>query len=128
MVAAALLSALMAGLLAHFKSAKDMDVKVAVLDAKICALHDRHEEYKESTTDSIAAIAADMKAAARELLVAASTIQSLSQTQAVVNTVSTKLLDSLATKVESQGVAIAELKGVVSSLRDNNNHGTRQKV
>lgn len=122
MVAAALLSAAIAAYLSSVKSAHDMDIKLAVLDNKFISSEASLAEFKRATNEAIAEIAADMKTAARELITAAAAIQSAGQSQSVVNSVSTKTLDSLCMKVESHASLIAELRGMVHGLNNQTNH------
>lgn len=122
LVAASLLSALLAGIAIHLKNSRDTDIKLAVLENRICNNADSLRELKADTEDSIAEIATEMKAAARELLTAAANVQALTQSQSVVNTLSTKMLDSVTQKVEIQGSAIAELRGLVHGMNNSTNH------
>jgi hypothetical protein len=122
MVAAALLSAAIAAYLSSVKSAHDMDIKLAVLENKISVSESSLSEFKRTTNEAIADIADDMKTAARELITAAAAIQTAGQSQSVVNSVSTKMLDSLSLKVETHGSAIAELRGMVHGLNNQTNH------
>jgi hypothetical protein len=122
MVAAALLSAAIAGFIASVRSSHEMDTKLAVLESKLIATESSFTEFKRNTNEAIAEIAADMKTAARELITAAAAIQATAQSQGVVNTVSTKMLDSLTQKVENQGSSIAELRGMIHGLNNQTNH------
>lgn len=122
MAAAALLSAILTGILTSIKSAHDTDIKLAVLENRLTATEVGFAEFKRATNESIADIAADMKTAARELITAASAIQVASQSQSVVNQVSTKTIDSLITRTDINSAAIAELRGVMQGLSNKNNH------
>ena len=122
MVAAALLSAILTGVLTSIKSAHDTDIKLAVLENRLTASEVGFTEFKRATNESISEIAADMKTAARELITAASAIQITAQSQNVVNQVATKTMDGLVVKVEVQAAAIAELRGIVHGMNNKNNH------
>ncbi len=123
MVAAALLSAVLAGFIAFIKASHDTDIKLAVLENRLLGTENGLAEFKRATNESIAEIAADMKTAAKELITAASAIQVTAQSQSVINQISTKTLDSLTTKVEINASALAELRGIVHSLNQNNHRG-----
>ncbi len=122
MVVAVLLTAAVTGLISFNKSSRDTDVKVALLDNRIYNNETSLRELKAQTSESIADIAADMKLAAKELLTAASNVQSMAQSQGVVNSVSSKILDSLTAKVESQAASIAELRGLIYGMNNQTNH------
>jgi len=124
MIITALLSAAVSATLASIKNSRDTDVKIAVLENTICVNKENQEKFEEATTSAIAEIAKEMKAAARELLQAASDVKSMSQTQSIVNSVTTKALDALTIKVETHGSTIAEIKGCLDAIRSNskNNH------
>jgi len=135
LVAASLISSLLAWFFAVQKSSQDADVKVAVLNTRVDVLNTRVEDlesdlrsYREEaakailsvSTDckqAIEGIAADMKSATRELQTAVANIQSLSQTQAVVNNLNTKTLDALVGSVESVTKMVYELRVVVVEVQ-----------
>jgi hypothetical protein len=118
------------------KAARDADIKLAALEARVKAAEDATalaqrvcreslDSYKAEMRSVMTQVVADMKEASRELHTAVANVQALSQSQAVVNTMNAKVLDSLVNKVEQNTEGIVAVRSSLCAvMRDmhNGNH------
>ena len=112
-----LLSGFISWMLAVQKSNRNGEKRLALANARLKALEDRMQDHRRDTSKAIEAIISDIRAATAELHTASQNINLLNQTQAIINNINTKALDTLSKRADDNGECISEIREELATLK-----------